>query len=208
MGPDAMVLVFCFFNIYLFRLGCLSCNVWGIFGFHCSMQDIYLRHSVQFSHCLVSDSLQLHGLQHARLPCPSPAPGPCSNSCPLSRWCYPTILFSVVPFSSCLHSFLATGSFQMSQIFLSDGQRSGASTLASVLSMNIQGWFLLGLTVLISLQSKGFSQESFPTLQFKNISSSVLSFLHGPALTSIHNYWESHSFDYTDLCWQSNVSAF
>ena len=172
------------------------------------MPDIYLQHSVQFSHSLVSDSLQPHGLQHARLPCPSTTLGACSNSCSLSRWCYPTISSSVVPFSSCLQSFPASGSFHMSQIFPSDGQSSGASALASVLSMNAQGWFLLGLTTLISLQPKWFSQESFPTPQFKNINSLVLSFLYDSTLTSIHNYWKSLSFGYMDLCRQSNVSVF
>ena len=111
---------------------------------------------LQFSFSVVSDSLWPHGLQCARLPCPSLAPGACSNSCPLSQWCHPTILSSVIPFSSCLQSFPASGSFPMSQFFTSGGQSIGAS--ASVLSMNIQDWFLLGLTGLISLQSKGLSR--------------------------------------------------
>ena len=81
--------------------------------------------------------LTLHGLQHTRLPCLSPTPGACSNSCPLSRWCHPTISSSVIPFSSCLQSFPASGSFQVSQLFASDGQSVGVS--ASVLPMNIQG---------------------------------------------------------------------
>ena len=90
---------------------------------------------VQFSCLVVSDSLQPHALQHARLPCPSPTPGACSNSCPLSRWCHATISSSVIPFSSCLQSFPAPGSYPMSQFFASGGQSIGAS--ASVLSMNI-----------------------------------------------------------------------
>ena len=98
-----------------------------------------------FSCSVVSDSLWLHGLQHARLPCPSPSPGACSNSCPLSWWCLPTISSSVVPFSSCLQSFPASGSFPMSLLFTSDGQSTGTSASALVLSMNIQGWPLLGL---------------------------------------------------------------
>ena len=98
--------------------------------------------SVQFSRSMLSDSLQPHGLQHARPPCPSPAPGACSNSCPLSRWCHPTISSPVVPFSSHLQSFSASGTFQMSQFFTSGGQSIGAS--ASVLPMNIQDWFPLG----------------------------------------------------------------
>ena len=107
----------------------------------------------QFSHSVVSSSLQPHGLQHARPPCPSPTPGVYSNSCPLSRWCHPTISSSVSPFSH-LQSFPASGSFQMSQFFASGGQRIGASASASVLPMNIQDWFPLGWTGWISLQSK------------------------------------------------------
>ena len=110
-----------------------------------------------FSHSVVSDSLWPHGLQHARLPWPSPSPG-CSNSCQISGSCCPTISFSVVPFSSCLLSFPASGSFPVSRFFPSGGQAIGASASASVLPMNIQGWFSLGLTGLISLQSKGLSR--------------------------------------------------
>jgi len=105
----------------------------------------------------MSNSLQLHGLQHTRLPCPSPTPTACSNSRPSSRWCHPTISFSVVPFSSCLQSFPASGSFPMSQFFASGGQSIGASTSASVPPMNNQDWFPLGFG-LISLQSKGLSR--------------------------------------------------
>ena len=92
-----------------------------------------------------------HGLQHAWLPCPSPTPGVCSNSCPLSRWCHPTISSSVIPFSSHLQSFPASESFQMSQFFTSGGQSVGVSASASVLPKNIQGWFPLGWTGLLSL---------------------------------------------------------
>ena len=106
----------------------------------------------------MSDSFQPHGLQHARLPCPSSSPGACSNSCPLSQWCHPIFSSSVAPFSSCPQSFSASGSFPMSQLFTSGGQRIGASAPASVFPMNIQGWFPLGLTGLISLQSKGLSR--------------------------------------------------
>ena len=93
-----------------------------------------------FSRSVMSDSLWSHGLQHTRLPCPSPSPGACSNSCPLSQWYQPTISFSVVPFSSCLQSFPAPGSFPMSWLFESGGQSIRVSALASVLPMNIQGW--------------------------------------------------------------------
>ena len=115
--------------------------------------------SVQFS--LVTQlylTLRPHRLQHTRLPCPSPIPGACSNSCPSSWWCHPTISSSVIPFSSCLQSFLTSGSFPMSQLFTSGGQSIGASASGSVLPMNIQDWFPLGLTSLISLQSKGLSR--------------------------------------------------
>ena len=111
-----------------------------------------------FSRLVVSSSLWPHGLQHARLLCPSPSPGACSNSCPLSQWCHPTVSSSVVPFSSYLQSFPASGSFQTTQLFASGGQSVGVSASASVLPMNIQGWFLLGWTGWISLQSKGLSR--------------------------------------------------
>ena len=111
----------------------------------------------QFS-SVISDSLQTHGLQHARPPCPPPTPRVYSNSCPLSRWCDATILSSVIPFSSCLQSFPASGSFQMSQFFASGGQSIGVSASASVLQMNIQKRFPLGWTAWISLQSRGFSR--------------------------------------------------
>ena len=115
--------------------------------------------SVQFSHSVVSGSLQPHGLQHTRLPCPSPAPGARLNSCPSSWWCHPTISSSVVPFYSCLQSFLESGSFWMSQFFASGGQSIiGASTSVSALPVNIQDWFPLGWTGSISLKSKGLSR--------------------------------------------------
>ena len=114
--------------------------------------------SVQFSRSVMSDSLQHHGLQHARPLCPPPTPRVYPNSCPLGWWCHPTISSSVVPFSSCLQSFPASGSFQMSQFFTSRGQRVGVSASASVLPMNIQDWFPLGWTGWISLQSKGLSR--------------------------------------------------
>ena len=109
------------------------------------MTELHSIVSVQFSSVTdVSDSLRPHGLQHTRLPCPSPTPAAYSNSCPLSQWCHPTISSSVVPFSTCLQSFPASGSFPMSQFFTSGGQSIGVSALASVLPMNIQDWFPLG----------------------------------------------------------------
>ena len=149
----------------------------------------------------MSDPLGPHGLQYARLLCP-----------PLFSWSWLrfmsiesvmlTILSSVIPFSFCLQSFLAAGSFLVSWLFVSHGQSIGA--LATVLPMNIQGWFHLGLTGLISLQSEGLEESSLAS-QFKSASSSVLSFLYGPALTSFHDYWKNHSFDCMDFCWLLNM---
>ena len=116
-----------------------------------------------FSHSVVSDSLWPHGLQHARLFCPLPFPGACTNSCPLNQWCHPTVLSSVVPFPSFPQSFPASGSILMTQLFASGGQSIGASVLASVLPKNIQEWFSWGLTDLISLLSKGHSRVSSST---------------------------------------------
>ena len=113
---------------------------------------------IQFSHSNVSNPLQPHGLQHARLPCPSPTPEACSNSPTLSQWCHPTISPSVVPYSSCLQSFPASGSFPMSQFFILGGQSVGVSVSASVLPMNTQDWSPLEWTSWISLQSKGLSR--------------------------------------------------
>ena len=119
---------------------------------------IIFSHSHVVQLLSVSNSLWHHGLQHARLPCPSPPPGACSNSCPSSRWCHPNISSSVIPFSSWLQSFPASGSFLVSQLFTSGGQRIGASASASVLPMSVQGWFPLGWIGLISLESKGLSR--------------------------------------------------
>ena len=136
-----------------FQLRSLLCLLYLLLG----TQGIFSL-SVQFG-CLVrSDSLRPRGPQHARPPCPSAAPRVYSNSCPLSWWCHPNISSSVIPFSSCLQSFPASGSFPMSQLFASGGQSIGVSASASVLPMNIQDWFLLGWTGWISLQSKGFSR--------------------------------------------------
>ena len=146
--------------------------------------------SVQFSCSVVSNSLRPHGLQHARLPCPSPTPRACSNSHPSSRWYQPTISSSVIPLSSYLQSFPASGSFPMSQFFASGGQSTGVSASTSVLPMNIQDWFPLGWTGWISLQSKRLSKVFSNTTN-----SSVLSFLYSPILTSIHDHCENHSLD-------------
>ena len=162
----------------------------------------------QFIHSVTSDSLQLHGLQHARLPCPSPIPWDSSNSCPLSRWYHPTISFSVAPFPSCLQSFPASGSFPVSWFCASGGQSIGDSASTSVFPMNSQGYFPLVLTGFISLLSKEFLRAFSSTPQFKSIRSSASSLLYGPSFTSMHDYWKNHNFDYMDLCWQSDFSVF
>ena len=153
------------------------------------------------------DSLRLHGLQHTRLPCHLPSPRVCLNSCPRKKWCHPTILSSVAPFSFCAQTFPASVSFPVIQFFTSGDQSTRVSALASFLPKNTQGWSPSQLTGLISLQSKGLSRV-FSNTTVRILNSSVLSLLYGLALTSIHDYWKNHSFDYPDLCQQSNVSAF
>ena len=120
---------------------------------HCIYKGFQFS-SVQFTHSVVSDSLRPHESQHARPPCPTPAPGVHSNSCPRSRWCHKAISFSVIPFSSYLQSLPASESFPMSQLFTWIGQSIRVSSLASVLPMNTQNWFPLEWTTWISLQSK------------------------------------------------------
>ena len=143
---------------------------------------ITLKGSVQFSRSIMSDTLQLHGLQHARPPCPSSTSGVFPNSCPLSWWCHPTISSSVIPFSSHPQSFPASGSFQMSQLFTSGGQKIGVSASTSVLPTNIQDWFPLGWTGWISLESKGlsrvFSNTTVQKHQFFNTQFSLYSNSH------------------------------
>ena len=131
-----------------------NCSFFFILTFYCVLRF----NSVQFSRSVVSNSLRPYGLQHTRPPCPSPAPGIYSNSSPSSQWCHATILSSVIPFPSCLQSFPALGSFQMSQFFASSDQSIGGSASISVLPMNIQDWFPLGWTGWISLQSKRLSR--------------------------------------------------
>ena len=144
----------------------------------CPLKVNYLLFSCSF----VSNSLHPHWLQHARFPCPSPSPGACSNSCLSSQWCHPAISSSVVPFSSCLRSFPASGSFLMSRLFASGGQSIGASASASVLPMNIQDWFPLELTGLFSVLSKGlsrvFSNTTVQKPQFFNAQPSLWSNSH------------------------------
>ena len=139
----------------------------------------------------MSDSLRPHGLQYTRPPCPSPTPRAHSNSCPSNLRCHPTISSSVIPFSSCLQSFPASGSFQMSQFFAPGGQSIGVSASTSVLPMNIQDWFPLGSTSWISLQSEGLSRVFSNTTVQKHLFLSAQPFLWS-ILTSVHNYWKSH----------------
>ena len=152
----------------------------------------------------MSNSLQPHELQHASLLCPSPSLGVCSNSCPLSQWCHPTISSSVAPFSTSPQSLAASGSFPVNQLFASGGQTIGASASASVLPMNIQDWFPLGLTGLISWLSKGLSRVFSSTTTGKHHFFSAQPSLWS-TLPSIHDYWKNHSFDYMDLCWLYKV---
>ena len=149
-----------------------------------------------FSQEVMSDSFSLHELQHNRLPCLSVSPWVCSNSCPLRQWCHQNISPTVIPFFSCLQSFPAPGSFLMSWLFTSGGQSIGAS--ASVLPMNIQNWFPLGLMGLISLQSMGLARVFSNTTVQKHRFFGAQPF-YGPILTTIHDYWKNHSFDYMDL---------
>ena len=152
----------------------------------------------------MSDYLWPHGLQHARFPCPSLSPGACSNSCPLSWWCHPTISSSVIPFSFRFQSFPASESFLMSWLFAVGGQSIGASASASVLPMIIQGWFPLGLTDLILLLSEGLSRAFPSTIVQKH-----QFFSAHPCLwpnSYIHTWLlDNHCFDYIDLCQQNDV---
>ena len=152
----------------------------------------YHRFQVQFSHWVVSDSLRLHELQHARPPCPSPTPGVHWDSGPSSQWCHPAISSSVIPFSSCPQSLPASECFPMTQLFTWGGQSTGVSASASFPPKKSQA-DLLQNGLVGSPCSPRDSQESSPTPQFKSISSLALSFLHSPALTSIHDHRKNHN---------------
>ena len=181
---------------------CVLSNLW----FWCNWDRIVLSPVLLLlTHTVVSDSLRRHGLQHARLPCPTLSPGVCSNSCPLSWWCHPTISSSVAPFFSCLQSFPASESLSVSRLFTLGGQTVGASASASVLPMNIS--FMTDWFDVLAVQGtiKGL-------LQHHSSKASILwhsfSLLYGPTLTFIYDYWKNHSFDCMDTGWQSDVSAF
>ena len=191
----------------------MGCHFLLLGIFPTQRSELHLLHLlsciVQFSCLVVSDSLQPHGhsMQHARLPCPSPTPGAYSNSCPLNPWCHPTISSSVVPFSSHLQSFPASGPSPMSQFFASSGQTIVASDPASVLPMNIQDWFPLGWTGWISLQSKGLSRVFFQHLSSK--ASIWCSAFFAVQLS--HPYMaigKTIALTTWTFFWQSNVSAF
>ena len=159
--------------------------------------SLYITYIFIIHIAVQSYSLGPHGLQHARLPCPSPSPWACLNSCPLSRWCHPTILSSVIPFC-CLQSFPASGSFLMSdrrirwpKYWSFSFSISPSNENSGLISFRIDCFDLLAV--------QGTLNNLFPIPQFKSINSLVL---------SLPNYWKTHSFDYTDICWQSNVSAF
>ena len=149
--------------------------------------------SVPFSHSVVTDSLWPHELQHARPPCPSSTLRVHPNPCPLCQWCHPTILSSVVPFSSCPQSFPASGSFPMSQLSASGGQSIGVSASTSVPPMNTQDWYPLGWTGWISLRSKGLSRDFSNTTAQNQFFGAQVSY--SPTLTSIHDYWKNHGLD-------------
>ena len=176
------------FHMYMIAFICLFTQL---------LPKYFRTPAVQFSRSVVSNSLQPHESQHARPPCSSSAPGVQSDSRPSSQWCHPAISSSVIPFSSQLWSFPASRSFQMGWFFASGGQSIGVSASTSVLiTLRTDLWDgLVG-----SPCSPRDSQES-STSQFKSINTSTLSFLYSPTLTSIHDYWKNHSYDYTDLCW-------
>ena len=155
----------------------------------------------------MSSCLQLHKLQHVRLPCPSLSPGACSNSCPLIQWCHLTISFSVAPFSSCPQSFPASGTFLMSQLFTSGDQNTGACFSISPFN-EYSGLISLYSWLVWSLCCPRDFQESFPVPHFKGINFFVFCILYCPALTTTCDHWEDHSLDYMNLYCQSNVSAF
>ena len=156
----------------------------------------------------MSNSFWSHGLQHARLPCPSPSFGACSNTYPLSQWCHPIISSSVVPFSSCLQSFAASGSFPVSQFFTSGGQSVRASASVSVLPMNIGRVDFFQDRLVWSPCWPSDPWESSPAPQFKSISYSAFSLLMVKFLHSYITTGKKHSFDYSNFCWQSDISAF
>ena len=158
-----------------------------------------------FSRSVISDSLWPHGLHHTRLPCPSPSPRVYSNSCPLSSWCHPTISSSVVAFSSCLQPFPASESFSNESALHIRWPKYWSFNFSINPSSEYSGLISFRIGLVWFPCSPRDSQESSPPAQFNHL---AIRFLCGPTLTSTHDYWKNHSFDYMDFCWQSNVSAF
>ena len=178
---------------------------WQIFYF-------YWQFSVQFSYSVMSDSLWPHGLQHARPSGPSPTPEVYSNSCPLSQWYHSTISSSVIPFSSHLQSFPASG-FSNKSVLRIRWPKYWSFSFSIIPSIEHTGLTSFRMDWLDLLAVQGTLKTLKILLQYqkqliKSIDSSALSFLYSPTLTSIHDYWKNNSFDSMDLCWQSNVSAF
>ena len=152
------------------------------------------------------DSLRPHGLQHTRPPCPSPTPGVCSNSCPLSQWCHPTISSSIVPFSSHLQSFLASRKVFSNESALHIRWPKYWSFSFSISPSNEHpGLISFGMDLLDLLAVQGTLKSLLQLHSSKASIPSVLSFIYSPPLTSIHDCWKNHSLDQMDLCWQSNV---
>ena len=142
-----------------------------------------------------------------RLPCPSLSPRGCSNSCPLSSWCHPTISSSITPLSSCPQSFLASESFPMSWLFLIRWSKYQSLSFSITHSNEDSGLIPIRIDWFDFFAVEG-TLKSSPAPQFESINSLILSLLYGPTLTSIHNYWKMHSFEYIGLCWQTDASAF
>ena len=192
-----------FLHLYLCSAFCLQILILltsnSSSAYFCSRQGLKWNTSqdyltlLLFSHSVVSDSSWPRGLQHTWLPCLSPLPRACSNLCPLSQWCHPTISPSVFHFSSCLQSFSASGSLLMSQLFTSGGQSIGASASVSVLQWIFRVDFLYEWLVLPPCSPRDSQESSTP--QFKSITSLVLCLLHSPTLTSIHDHRKNHSLD-------------
>ena len=191
-----------YFKFYTSYRGRIIHNSPALF---CSVYiQCFISSSVQFSHSVVSDSLQPHGLQHTRVPCPSPTPGVYSNSCLSSRWCHPTISSSVFPFSSSLQSFPTSGSFQMSQFFTSGGQSIGVSASTSVLLVNIS--FRMDWLDLLAVQGtlKSLLQHHSSKASILQHSAFIIVQLSHPYMTT----GKTIALTITHLCGQSNVSAF
>ena len=164
--------------------------------------------SVQFSHSVMFYSLRPHGLQHARLPCPSPAPRAYSNSCPSCRWYHPTISSSVIPFLLLRSIFPNIRVFSSESVLRIRWPKYWSLSFSISPSSEYLGLISFRMDWLDVLVDQGMLKSLLQYYSSKSINSLVLSFLYSPTLTSIHDYWKDHSFHYMDLCWQSNVSDF